>query len=91
MNKVDLINAISEKSGLSKVDSKAALEGFVSAVSDGLKKDGDKISIVGFGTYSVARREERQGRNPKTGSPITIPARNAVKFKAGKELVNNAN
>ena len=91
MNKVDLINAISEKSGLSKADSKVALEGFVSAVSDGLKKDGDKISIVGFGTYSVARREERQGRNPKTGDTITIPAKNAVKFKAGKELVNNAN
>lgn len=85
MNKAELINAIAAESGLSKADSKKALEAFVSTVSSTLKA-GDKISLVGFGTFSVAERSARTGINPSTKKPITIPAKKVAKFKAGAEL-----
>ena len=85
MNKSDLINAMAAESGLSKPDSKKALDAFVSAVSAALK-DGDKVALVGFGTFSVSERGERTGINPATKQTITIPAKKVVKFKAGNEL-----
>ncbi|HBB07487.1 MAG TPA: DNA-binding protein [Bacteroides sp.] len=85
MNKSDLINAMAAESGLSKADSKKALDAFVSAVSAALK-DGDKVALVGFGTFSVSERGERTGINPATKQTITIPAKKVVKFKAGNEL-----
>lgn len=87
MNKSDLINAMAEKSGLSKADSKKALDAFVAAISEVLK-EGDKVALVGFGTFSVAERGERTGLNPATKQTITIPAKKVVKFKAGSELEN---
>lgn len=87
MNKSDLINAMAEKSGLSKADSKKALDAFVAAISEVLK-EGDKVTLVGFGTFSVAERGERTGVNPATKQTITIPAKKVVKFKAGSELEN---
>ncbi len=85
MNKAELINAIAAESGLSKADSKKALDAFITSVSDTLKS-GDKVSLVGFGTFSVSERGERTGINPSTKSPITIPAKKVAKFKAGAEL-----
>ena len=85
MNKQELINAMAEESGLSKADSKKALDGFIKAVTSALKAQ-DKISLIGFGSFSVAEKAERQGINPSTKQPITIPAKKVVKFKAGAEL-----
>lgn len=85
MNKTELINAIAEKAGLSKVDSKKALDAFIETVSDELKK-GEKIALVGFGTYSVSEKAARKGINPRTKETIDIPAKKVVKFKAGSEL-----
>jgi DNA-binding protein HU-beta len=90
MNKTDLIDAMASNSGLSKADSKRALEGFMDATSGSLKK-GDKVSLVGWGTFSVANRAARTGRNPQTGKEIKIAAKNVVKFKAGSELSKNVN
>lgn len=85
MNKAELISAMAAESGLSKTDSKKALEAFVSTVTNTLKT-GDKISLVGFGTFSVSERAERTGINPSTKAVITIPAKKVAKFKAGAEL-----
>ena len=85
MNKAELISAIAAESGLSKADSKKALEAFVSCVSQSLK-DGDKVSLIGFGTFSVSERSERTGINPSTKATITIPAKKVAKCKAGAEL-----
>ena len=85
MNKAELINAIAAESGLSKADSKKALEAFVSSVTNALK-GGDKVSLVGFGTFAVSERAERTGINPSTKQAITIPAKKVAKFKAGAEL-----
>lgn len=85
MNKAELINAIAAESGLSKADSKKALDAFITSVSDALK-DGDKVSLVGFGTFSVSLRGERTGINPSTKATIKIPAKKVAKFKAGAEL-----
>jgi DNA-binding protein HU-beta len=90
MNKAELIDAISAESGLTKADAKKALEGFVSATSTALKA-GDKLSLVGFGSFSVSKREARTGRNPQTGKEINIAAKNVVKFKAGADLTGNVN
>lgn len=85
MNKTELINAIAEKANLSKVQAKAALEATINTVSEQLAK-GDKVALIGFGTFSVAEKTARKGVNPRTKAVIEIPARKAVKFKAGAEL-----
>ena len=85
MNKTEFINAVAEKSGLSKVDAKKAVEAFVETVSSELK-EGGKVALLGFGSFSVAEKSARKGVNPKTKQPIPIPARKSVKFKAGAEL-----
>lgn len=85
MNKADLISAIAAESGLSKADSKKALDAFTVSVTKALQS-GDKVSLVGFGTFSVAERGERTGINPSTKAAITIPAKKVAKFKAGAEL-----
>ncbi len=85
MNKAELIDAIASGADLTKADAKKALEAFVGSVSDTLK-EGGRVALVGFGSFSVAEREERKGRNPQTGAEITIPAKKVVKFKAGAEL-----
>lgn len=85
MNKTDLVNAIAEKAGLTKVDAKNALDATINALSEALAA-GDKVALVGFGTFSVAEKGARTGINPATKEKIEIPARKAVKFKAGAEL-----
>lgn len=85
MNKTEFINAVAEKSGLSKVDAKKAVEAFVETVSSELK-EGGIVALLGFGSFSVAEKSARKGVNPKTKQPIEIPARKSVKFKAGAEL-----
>jgi DNA-binding protein HU-beta len=90
MNKAELIDAMASDSGLSKADAKKALEGFVNATTGALKK-GDRISLVGFGSFSVSNRAARTGRNPQTGKEIQIAAKNVVRFKAGSELSGKVN
>ena len=90
MNKAELINAIAAESGLSKVDAKKALDAVLKSVSDALVA-GDKVSLVGFGTFSVAERAARPGINPATKQPITIEAKKVAKFKAGAELSSSIN
>ena len=85
MNKSELINAMAAESGLTKTDSKKALDAFMAAITKALKA-GDKVSLVGFGTFSVSERAARQGINPSTKQSITIPAKKVAKFKAGAEL-----
>lgn len=87
MNKTLLIDKIAEKAGLTKADAKKALDAFIEATSDALKDSNDgKVALIGFGTFSVSERGERQGINPQTKQAITIPAKKIVKFKAGSEL-----
>ena len=85
MTKAELVAKIASEVGLTKSQAEKALDGFVSAVSNALSA-GDKITLVGFGTFSVAKRSKREGRNPRTGKKIKIPAKKVVKFKAGKTL-----
>ncbi|GAA0875389.1 HU family DNA-binding protein [Wandonia haliotis] len=85
MNKAELIDAIAADAGLSKADAKKALDGFINATSQALKK-GDRISLIGFGSFSISERAARTGRNPQTGKEIKIAAKKVVKFKAGAEL-----
>lgn len=85
MNKAQLIDAISAGAGLTKADAKKALDAFVKATATALKK-GDRVALVGFGSFSVAKRNARTGRNPQTGKPITIKAKKVVKFKPGSDL-----
>jgi len=90
MNKAELVAAIAEKTDLSKKDSEKALKAFVDVVTAQLKK-GDKIQLVGFGTFDVVKRAARTGRNPQTKKEIKIPASKAPKFKAGKALKDAIN
>lgn len=85
MNKNELVSAIAEKSGLTKVDSKSALDATIAAITEALAK-GDKVSLIGFGTFAVVEKGERAGINPRTKEAITIAARKTVKFKQGAEL-----
>ena len=87
MNKAELIDSMAEGANLSKADAKRALDAFLDSTSKSLKK-GDKVALVGFGTFSVSKRAARKGRNPQTGKEIDIAAKNVVKFKAGSELSN---
>jgi DNA-binding protein HU-beta len=90
MNKAELIDAMADGAGLSKADAKKALDAFVGATTGALKK-GDRISLVGFGSFSITNRAARAGRNPKTGAVIQIAAKNTVKFKAGSDLSSSVN
>ena len=85
MNKAELIDAMAAEAGLTKADAKRALDAFVTATTKSLKK-GDRVALVGFGSFSVAKRAARTGRNPQTGKEIKIAAKKVVKFKAGSEL-----
>ena len=90
MNKTELVAAIAEQAGLSKKDAESALKAFVEVVTDELKK-GEKIQLVGFGTFEVSERAAREGRNPRTGETMQITACKAPKFKAGKALKDAVN
>ena len=90
MNKAELIDAIAADAGLTKADAKRALDGFVNATASALKK-GDRISLVGFGSFSVSNRAARTGRNLQTGKEIKIAAKNVVRFKAGSDLSEKVN
>jgi len=81
---------MAEKAGLSKVDTEKALKAFIDSVTDALQQD-DKISLVGFGTFSVSERAARTGKNPQTGATLQIPAAKVPKFKAGKALKDAVN
>jgi DNA-binding protein HU-beta len=85
MNKTELINQIAESADISKKEAGDTLQSFMMAVTDTMNK-GDKLTLVGFGTFSVSKRAARDGRNPQTGKAIKIPAKNVVKFKSGKQL-----
>lgn len=85
MNKVELIGAVTSKSEISKKDVEKVINAFTNVVADALV-DGDKVQLVGFGTFEVVERAERPGRNPATGETITIAASKSPKFKAGKAL-----
>ena len=90
MNKTELVNSISEKAGLTKKNSEAAVKAFVESVQEALEK-GEKVQLIGFGTFEVRERAAREGRNPKTNETIHIPASKVPAFKAGhefKKLVN---
>jgi DNA-binding protein HU-beta len=90
MNKTELVAAMAERTELSKKDAEAALKAFTDVVAEELKK-GEKIQLVGFGTFEVSERQARTGRNPQTGAEMTIPASKAPKFKAGKALKDMIN
>jgi DNA-binding protein HU-beta len=85
MNKAELISKIAEDAGITKTQANATVDAFVDAVTKTLKKC-DKVTLVGFGTFSVSKRAARNGRNPQTGAVIKIKAKKVAKFKAGKEL-----
>ncbi len=85
MNKQDLIDSMAKAAGVTKVQAQAALDAFMGSTQSALKK-GDKVILVGFGTFSVTKRAARKGRNPQTGKEISIPAKKVVKFKAGAGL-----
>ena len=90
MNKAELIEAIANTTKMTKADSGRSLDATIEAISKALKK-GDRLSLVGFGSFSVAKRSARLGRNPQTGKEIKIAAKKVVKFKAGTELATNVN
>ncbi|MET6999049.1 HU family DNA-binding protein [Chitinophaga defluvii] len=85
MNKAELIDKLAKDSGITKTQANEALDSFTKAVADTLKKGG-KVTLVGFGTFSVSKRAARNGRNPQTGQIIKIKAKKVAKFKAGKAL-----
>ncbi len=90
MTKAELITAVAEHAGLKKVDAEKAVSAFITSVTAALKK-GDKLSLVGFGTFSTSKRAARKGQNPQTGKKITIPAAIVPKFKPGKTLKEAVN
>ncbi len=90
MNKTDLIDGMAESAGITKAAAKKALESFLGDIEKTLK-NGDRVSLVGFGSWSVSKRAAREGRNPQTGKTIQIAEKNVVKFKAGAELSGAVN
>jgi DNA-binding protein HU-beta len=90
MNKAELVEAISNETGLSKTKTNEVVNTIVNKITESLK-NGEKVSLVGFGSWSTTNRPERKGRNPKTGEIITIPSKNVAKFKPGNELTKNVN
>lgn len=90
MSKQQLVEMIAEKAGLTKADASRALDATMESVTEALKK-GEKVSLVGFGTFATSKREAREGRNPRTGETVKIAARTAVTFKAGSKLKDAVN
>ncbi len=90
MNKGELINRVAEDANLTKAQATEALNAVLGSIEESLK-DGNKVTLVGFGTFLTAERKARMGRNPQTGASIQIAAKNVIKFKPGKELVNSVN
>ncbi|NQY07322.1 MAG: HU family DNA-binding protein [Flavobacteriaceae bacterium] len=90
MNKTQIIDAMAADAGISKAAAKKALESFLGSV-EGTLKSGNRLSLVGFGSFSVSKRAAREGRNPQTGKTIKIAAKNVVKFKAGSDLSKSVN
>jgi len=90
MNKAELIDAMASDANLSKADAKRALESLTTNVTSALKK-GDKVALIGFGTFSISARAARTGRNPQTGATIQIKAKKVAKFKAGSALSDAVN
>lgn len=90
MKKIELVEAVATNAGLTKADATRAIDATFDAITDALKK-GDKLTLIGFGTFGVSRREGRTGRNPQTGAIVEIPARNVVSFKAGTQLKKSVN
>ena len=91
MNKAELIEQVATGAGLSKADAKRALDAFIDATTKELKKKNGRVSLVGFGSFTVAKRAARTGRNPQTGQEIKIAAKNVVRFKAGSDLSDAVN
>ena len=85
MNKADLISAMAGNAEITKASAKKALDAFINATTESLSK-GERVSLIGFGTFGVAKRSARTGRNPKTQKPMQIPAKMVVKFKPGADL-----
>lgn len=90
MKKVELVEKVAEEAGLTKADATRAIDATLAAITEALSK-GDKVPLVGFGTFAVSKRAAREGRNPKTGAVVQIPARNAVTFKPGSALKDAVN
>ena len=90
MKKVELVETVAERAGITKADASRALDATLEAITEALVK-GDKVPLVGFGTFSVSKRAAREGRNPRTGETVQIAARNAVSFKAGSALKDAVN
>ncbi len=90
MNKKELVESIADAAEINKVAAEKALNCTMMAIAEALKK-GDAVTLVGFGTFSVSKRESRQGRNPKTGDTIKIPAKNVARFKEGSKLSETVN
>ena len=90
MNKAELVEAVAGKAGLSKADAERAIDTMLDTITRSLRK-GDKVALVGFGTFVVRRRAARMGRNPKTGAPMRIAAARTAAFKAGKGLKDSVN
>lgn len=90
MNKSELISKMADDAGISKAQAQSALNSMIDGVGGAMKK-GDKVTLVGFGTWSVSKRNARTGRNPQTGAEIKIAAKNVVKFKAGSDLSGKVN
>ena len=90
MKKVELVETVAERAGITKADAGRALDATLEAITEALVK-GDKVPLVGFGTFSVSKRAAREGRNPRTGETVQIAARNAVSFKAGSALKDAVN
>lgn len=90
MNKAELIEAMASEAKITKADAKRALDAFINTTTDRLKK-GDRVALVGFGSFSISKRAARKGRNPQTGKEIKIGAKKVVKFKAGADLAGKVN
>ncbi|MBI5541392.1 MAG: HU family DNA-binding protein [Bacteroidia bacterium] len=85
MNKAELIDAIAGDTKMTKADAKKAIDAFIASTTKALKK-GDRVALVGFGSFAISKRSARTGRNPQTGKEISIPAKKVVRFKPGSEL-----
>ena len=90
MNKSNLVNSLAEKTGLTKTKSNEVIDTLVSVISESLSK-GEKVTLVGFGTFTTSQRDARKGRNQKTGETVDIPSKRVAKFKPGSELTKSVN